>query len=525
MAFCDPIPIGRDYCQRWGTWTIGHTDCAVGWTDEADHGQLDAGGCDVGCAPCLDYPEEIQRHAAMEDGHRWLRAAAGTRDAMGRRHDLRPRQSWPVPQHGSYEFGSCYDNLTGEQCFNRSACFGGELGDPRRTECNPGCHGQMYTVPGEARCPDGTGVGEPIPAACPDVFYYAGDQKPNPLGTSLRCRYYPTSLSPLTQRLGLNIRRFHRLLSPALPRFGTLPYLEGRESPCMPNVVTACCDKFGQPGFQCASAFANRPDPPDPGRLHWNDDVACRNAFDQAYIVSHTLEIAGGPTRSLKAEADIRTRALEFGLGEIHHPGPVRIDRLDQQGASDQYSTWRRSWLVGCADPDSPTSRIDSYPNCRTRDGRPITIHAHLTGVDAVLYLALIKVKTYRGPYDIEVHARFFAGAWLTWRSGDPSIVPNPENCIHVPEGVTFIDNEGRRFRPPRVAHWFGYHGRLGIGGQRRYEVGIAGPLRSLCYRALDRLEVLEISGWPHMRELEENPRAGVYLGSIKIAFDTTGCA
>ena len=71
------------YCEdQGGVATVGHRECYIWVRDDAEYGDLDALGCDVGCKPCLDYPDELQYHAAAKSPSRNLSPERTRRSKM-----------------------------------------------------------------------------------------------------------------------------------------------------------------------------------------------------------------------------------------------------------------------------------------------------------------------------------------------------------------------------------------------------------------------------------------------------------
>lgn len=507
MGFCDPSEIGRDYCEPNANHTDDHIECATGWMDEASFGGLDAEGCGIGCASCLDYPSEMALHADRRDGTRWLRPTGSTRDGMGRRHDLKTDEPWPMPDGSSYEAGSCYHNTTEVQCFNRSIC------DQR-------CwHGGLEDIfsGDDTPCAGGIPVGAPVPSWFPDVFQFSGDYWP----PSIYCRKFQ---DPNSHPTGLGGHRVARLLGPGFPRFGQIPYAYGiNHWACQPNALVPCTDQVRT--SSCRSGWTQDPTFP-PGVLHWNMGSAARAIWDEVRLDATELEIGTRPStpRPVAAAVAIRSAALQHAASVAFPGGPngIRFDRLDRYQTG--VGLWVRNFNTGCdcAVLADESTRVATFPKCRrTADGGPVTIDLHVLSVEAALYLILWRLRRYHvsspTTMHIEPHARLLLSVRLAWRSASPEI-PNPEDCREIPAGVEFVDNAGRPFRPPRLAEWFGYHGRLGIGGCNEYG-GAEGTVEFMCQRAAAGLGELPIPGWPNRVSIEDPPAAWPYVGTARIWF------
>lgn len=511
MSICDPNESGQDACAPYGNDTIGHIDCATGWDDRADYGQLDAGGCDVGCVNCLDYPSEMARHGDWRDGRRWLRPMGSSRDAMGRLHDLRTDEPWPMPQEAAGEFGACYHNLTGQQCFNRPVC---------RRICWRGGLDRLI-APDDLGC-GATGVGEPMPDWFPDVFFYG--REPWPPG--MYCRKFQDRNTKAT---GLGVSRLARLLGPSFPRFAQIPfgYFDDVETACGTNVLTPCAGQFVAPPTDCPSAFANYPDIQPPGRRHWIEESACRGMWNTLRLDASAMEISGGPPAGAQDAAELRTAALRHAATATLPGGPVgfKFDRLDHL-AYGLVELWQRRFNVGIlgandCDVLSDESTIFQQLEGSGPAGERLAIRAHVLAADFVLYLVLHKIWRFRGPrlpnrLEIEPHARFLASVKIAYTVG--GAMPGPD-CWDLPAGVR-MRYKGRGIRPPRLAEWWGYHGRLGIGGTSSYPVS-SELLRDQCWTAADRLGELPIHGWPSRGKLADEPVSWPYGGAVSIRFQT----
>lgn len=530
MSICDPFSIGIDFCANYGGDSGNHIDCATGWSDTAGFGQdqADAGGCDVGGAPCLDFPSEIQQHTVWYDGNRWLRPSNGTRDAMGREHDLVTDEPWPVPPGGSYEYAPCYENVSGEQCFRRHVCTRNA-----QVECWPGGFRRVASDPDDPLYDRGCGdaaVGEGISEWFPDVFTFSGTDEPSG-ATRFQCRMFN---DPMTKSISLGHRRSHRVLTPAFPRFSAWPHAWSMPSACTPNMLVPCSGKIKRPGLFIESAFLNSVGI-EPDREHWMDDPACRNMFQEIHLIpSADIHIAGGNTPAIREENRFRSAILNWVLtNQIATDGrSMNFARLDQQFNTD-VSHYNRHYnpARGCQQVIGGLNTIDVIEGVKRSTGERVRFACELLEVYAEAYIVLHKVSRYSstGPSRvyIEPHARIGIFAEVAYRSLDEDIIPNDPDCTRtpIPAGVKFSRN-GVPIDPPRVVEWLGFHGRLGVGwGGQRIIARQVGTLSSWCQDSAEAMGTLQVFGFPNVASMTRGEpyeaKAWPYMGSIGIRYLT----
>ncbi|UCC31523.1 MAG: hypothetical protein JSU86_04445 [Phycisphaerales bacterium] len=522
---------GDDICSPWGVNTIGHLDCYLPWTDRADYGDLALGDCDVGCAPCEDYPGDMTQHVAYRYGNRWLRPHPfqPARDASGRLHDLRSGEAWPIPSRVNWERGTCFHNETGEECFGRHVC-----------ECWP--QPQVVAPDVLSPCPGGDAIGTPITDWFPDALFFSGYTWPRPFA-GLYCRHFHSGYA---QSVNGTPPCPYGLLMPALLRYSQFTgysdeQLTGQPTSCGTNMLIACLEEFRQPSAPCWSAYAFEPSHVHTGRRHWVEDAACRNMWHELRLIENTARLDDQRVRfPYQRSGDLEARNAVLSHIRTQEIGGVRFDRLDY--VPESAANWRRTFNVHAAGPDcgvldDPSTLVAVYPDCYLRQAQtPVQAELRILSVDMVVLLVLERLERYeptdpRSSETIEPHARAKILARCVIRATGEG-VRQPDDCQKWPEAIesddeiVYVDFTGRRFDPPRTVQWLGYHGRLGAHGSNEFPIRLTDQaLRLACRDAADGVSGLRIPGWPYLAESNPGMPLGPYVGGLTIGFETTGCA
>lgn len=174
---------GICYCTGLGEDTWRHGSCYTRISDLDEFGQplADALGCDVGCRPCMDYPNDIIAHAAArglvhQPGWRFLLPAA--QDARGMMHELLAHQPHLVQLMMEYHRAANHDNYTHE-------CV-----DEEDVPCETWPWVEYGSGDPILYC-NGAIVGSPIHNYFGEGFFYHGKWPQRAATQQLDCRKFP----------------------------------------------------------------------------------------------------------------------------------------------------------------------------------------------------------------------------------------------------------------------------------------------------------------------------------------------
>jgi len=521
---------GVCYCEDvGGDTTAQHNACWVRISDLAGHGVLAGVGCDVGCDPCYDTPDELLRSAAslvpggVSIQPRFLSGVS--QDAVGKLHDLKSGHPRLVQQYGRYRRAACTEVSAGglvREC----------LGDDDMA-CT--CWHGAAEFEGDTPTCDGTPIGWPIHGRVKDGILYKGGWPPE-----LACRKFPepaVDVVDVTSRGGNTI-----FLRSATEKDGCCAdwlvpgaaYVEDSDCPSgyikewehdpvghpghygetyIENVATGYVDLFDKVAVSGSTAAFHYRDGVD------SRDVAIRNAALSAITTSGTFE----------------GTAFDLLDHEVSAMGNAHLGR------------YSRSWNGTTFDiTDSRLPVVATFPESRTKYGEPVTAELVITKVWVVMDLTLNHTMQYTsaqpGGYPtrfdfIEPHAVVRMMAWLGLRvtiDGDSEAVYTEGDCSRWPtltrphNGLRLASEPGEYWEPPAYVEWCGVcnnHSEPTLADQGfprvvgdSYFVQNTG-YGPVLYEAATALGAWEVGARPVLRESQPDDAQQMWTGSVSFSF------
>ena len=536
MAFCT-YESSLDYCLSYGPdhGTRGHGGCYTGIPDIVDHGQGNAMGCDVGCAPCMDNPLRFFRDANIPDGKRWLRALEipTARDARGVIHDVRANERHPVGKAISLQSAPSWKN-GGTECWGESVCYAWP-------SPNHFCWKEYDYLP--CQCADGEDLAEEISSdrLIPDTLSFGGYV----LGGDIYCRKFwqanDRDLNLAAAEYGIP-----GFLAPIRRRSSTFDAEYGYAA-CVPNILTPCTGKVV--GSECESGLDNLY---GGGPTHYMENEGVRNSFNYLRLFYEDVRIdREGPEYEIANQALALMTTTTFSDGSQQG---VNFDQLDHR--NDDGNGWVGFWSRGFNYPGepqyytNPEALVATFENCRLR--------AHGCEVVVKVYIARVSVSVLLVPetltdrpetsldpavrhVEIDARARIDIDLFVyAQATGDCPVnisntvdVRGSANTLPTADGdwIQYQTNNGVRFRPPLRVRWEGF-----LGGHSRPST--ARLLDLTAYGTNDQectwftgnvnwhesgaseRRGLYIPGWPYAAGSTPDDPATVYQGGLVCTFE-----
>jgi len=509
-------------------------------------------GCDAGCLPCLDFPEDLQRFGDLTNGSRWLKPDIGadSRDARGLYHDLRSNESHLVPELVRYRRGTCWDNF-GLECFGWNVC-----------SCYADNAANVVPSGTPATCGEGVTVGFPVHGLMPDQVFTQGHRWPlrssgadTLFGDGIHCRKFTDTIEPdrNTHKVEALATEIDEMLQPMFLHSSGRQGAEVHKGGCVSNYMVPYAARVTT--SECVGSFARGNTDPE---RHYNAGFS-RARFDR-------LEVRENTTR-LREESDVATdidlptvRAknviLDFVRGHTFDAGDgttVNFEQLDHQYAAvgrDALGAYWRQWDGDDQSADQRPVVPGIFGPCFLKHSRiPVVCELRIRFVRMTISLVLHRLfHERRFAVDTETcepHARcriqvlasvvatLPSGATLTrsWLPvghedrttalavendprGMPSVVPDIDEIVYV-------NPDSQRLRSLLRTEWLGflgYHSNPSSKDQVR-DVDYLAPINDQAQDLANKLSRFRVPAWPYDVDGAFGPGDQVYEGRMTIGF------
>lgn len=480
-------------CENWRTtcpvydpgmcWIGMDPDCAPlsDWCDV---------GCDIGCRPCFDTPDDLLQDGQTIHPHgpRFLvpDVVPPNRDAKGRLADLGdgPQR---VPRQIHYLRAPCFDNF-GAECFINSC------------DCYPGPKAGFVSP---ERCARGEAPFERLIGLRPDMTTFTGST----LLENIECRRVTD----------------HGARPVALEGTHLFQAMFHRTSGCAPNVLIPCTATTK--GSFCPSGWLNS-SPVCIGNpeacSHYNMTPQRGPVWDECWITDNTTHLRGPTVEDEETDEQAAVRAAKDAvLAAIRTQtfGTERMNRL--AGRADQGFTgqWRRDYDGGSLNRESLNIAY-TYPRSRLyHSDCPIQIHLRVRRITFEVGLILqreqMRLPTRFAdivPVELVPYARVRIRV-------ECATTVDYQDCPRDPnDRPVAIDENGRISTPPMIVEWWGMRGAFSLprSGPLSPQVGANSDK---CVRAASALDGFIIPGWPYAADSQPDDPNTIYGGQVTIRF------
>ena len=347
-----------NYKPQWGV-----LQCHVG-VDPGLSGDIrNLFGCDVGCVPCADYPDELFSpvNAPSREGKRWLHPdpSGQPRNASGAIHDLPSNTPVRVPSGGvSYLKAPCWDNY-GIECFGSDSC-----------ECFPASF-VVDGAPGEPQhCANGEECGALLEGLIPDLFGYTGTSFF--LDDAVSCRRV----------------REHGPLSVSFKGGALHQAILHRTIGCAANFFIPCSAKVS--ASECQGSFLNTPRPNIGPPVYYNESPS-RQDLDTLRVLTNSTSVGiSSPFLSTreKAEAGLKNTVLSYIAARTDVPNFQQLNH-----DPTHVEIWKRVFTgAGLQAIELPVVPNTNLAGRLTQSRCPVSVQLRL--VEASIELNLVMYQT-----------------------------------------------------------------------------------------------------------------------------------